>query len=326
MGAKEMNHQRQARHDANLCKIGASPLALTLCLAALVGGSRCSSTPGPVDEPAEQAPTLRPDDRVVAEVNGMPIVARRVAELAQLTGLTPQATLQKLIDFELLAAEARRRGYHRSWRTRGAVRQALVHQYLKQHFEENNGPEAMPEQVVQASYRKNKNVFVRPELRKVAHILVFARAKRVDEATRRQAHEVARKIYQKARLAKSVEEFVTVGQSFQDQQPFKLEVGELNSPVHPRANLVAEFRDAAMAMDQPGTVSGPVQTQFGSHVIYLTELHPPLDRSFEDAQAEVRQKEHPYWLRSRFLEVADELRLATKVTGYTGEKRRATRP
>jgi len=326
MGAKEMNHQTKARRDPHGSRIFPSPLGLAWCLGTLVVGSHCSPTAGPVEGPTERAPTLRPDDRIVAEVNGTPIVARRVAELAQLTGQTPEATLQKLIDFELLAAEARRRGYHRSWQTRGTVRQAMVHRYLKQQFEVNNGPEAMPEQVVKASYRKNKRVFVRPELRKVAHILVFARAKRVDEATRRQAHQVAERIYEKARHAKSMDEFVEIGNSFQDQQPFKLEVGEISSPVHARANLVDAFRDAAMAMDQPGEVSRPVQTQFGSHVIYLAEVHPSLNRSFEEAQAQVRQKEHPFWLRERFLTVTDELRLATKVTGYTGETRRNAGP
>ncbi len=57
--------------------------------------------------------------------------------------------------------------------------------------------------------------------------------------------------------------------------------------------MVREFEDAVIAMTQ-GTVSDPVQTQFGWHLINLIETRsataPPLDSVREDLAADIRQQ------------------------------------
>jgi peptidyl-prolyl cis-trans isomerase C len=290
-------------------------LALALAVAACGqggGGERRPAHTGDVEVAAEGG-------AVVAEVDGVPITAERVARLAEETGEPPREVVERLIDFELLAAESRRRGLASGGDLRETTRKAMVQRYLAEDFERPRTVSAMPDSWLRGAYERNKGQFVHPVLRKVVHILV-----RKGESPAARARELAlgEKIHREAVKAASQEEFLALAERFDGADGQKV-VGEvLSAPVHERANLAKEFVVAAMALDRPGEISPPVQSSFGTHVIYLVDIKAAIDRSFDEVRAEVGEKEHPYWLQAEFAALVERLRRERAVEGYEGDLRR----
>ena len=74
-------------------------------------------------------------------------------------------------------------------------------------------------------------------------------------------------------FANQLMEQVTTGENFAKlaQEHSKCPSGKLggNLGQFGRGQMVKEFEDAAFAIE-PGSVTGPIQTQFGYHLIYRT--------------------------------------------------------
>lgn len=299
---------------------------ITLCLGYLVTlslmGCDTDEEQGSTSESSFEVP-LDEGDVAVATVDGVPITKRRVVHLAEETGRPPREVVERLIEFELLAAEARRRGLAADREVLHTVRQAMIQRYLEKEFEETRRVADVPDDVVEKAYVQNIGRFKHPRLRKVAHILVIAREQRDSEARRAKAHRLAGVIAREARKASDVDEFKAIGERFHKTDGFLVKVEVLRNPVYKRARLVRPFIDAAMGLEKAGDMSPPVQTNFGSHIIYLIEVKEAIDRSLEDAHDEVAEREHPHWLQKEFAQCVDTLRLAETVKGYVGEKRRS---
>ena len=86
--------------------------------------------------------------------------------------------------------------------------------------------------------------------------------------------------------------------------------------------MIVNFINAAMKLQDIGDVSPPVETIYGTHVIYLMDVKEAKNVSFEEAKFVVREKEHPNWIKISFAAMVEELRHSTVVKGYEGEKRR----
>lgn len=118
-------------------------------------------------------------------------------------------------------------------------------------------------------YEKNKNLYNRQEMVKASHILVD---------TEEKANEIL--------------EDITDGLSFEDAAakysscPSKQSGGELGQ--FGRGQMVKEFEDAVFSMNV-GELSAPVKTQFGYHIIKLTEHSPAKSAGYEEAYQEVKE-------------------------------------
>lgn len=280
---------------------------------------------GPTQHNSSDEFTISEGDSVVATVNSIPITRKRIEILSRETGTAPAEVLQRLINFELLAAESKRRGLGRSRHIRAIERKAMVQQFLSEEFEGNRRPEDVPEFVLRAAYKQNKALFVRPNLRTVAYILVEAEEKTSSSTKRRQAFALAREIHHKVRGAKTTEEFLDIGKSYQGKGGFKVNALKLPKSVHKRALLVQPFIDAAMKLDRPGQISPPFESQYGAHIVYLIKLEKAINQSFDEVSDQVRGKVHGSWLRQEFFVMAEKLRSETTVQGYVGQRRRVER-
>jgi hypothetical protein len=258
---------------------------------------------------------------VVAEVDGVPITAERVARLAAETGESPREVVERLIDFELLAAEARRRGLTRGADLRETTRKAMVQRYLEVDFERPRTAAAIPDAWLRKAYDRNKGQFVHPKFYKVDHVRVVRSR---DASAADQARELAlgEKIYREAVKTTTPEEFLELAKRFDGVDGQRVVAEKISTPVHARANLAKEFVAAAMALQRRGEVSRPVQTKFGTHVIYLVDIREAVDRSFAEVRDEVRAREHPFWLQAEFAAMIERLRRETPVTGFEGDLRR----
>ena len=126
----------------------------------------------------------------------------------------------------------------------------------------------LSEDEVKDFYEKNKYMYKRPEMVQASHILVD---------TEEKANEIL--------------EDITDGLSFEDAAkqysscPSKQEGGSLGQ--FGKGQMVKEFEDAVFAM-HVGQISPPVKTQFGYHLIKLTEHMPERNSDFEEVYQEVK--------------------------------------
>lgn len=294
---------------------------ITILLAfALMTGCDPEGASTPTESPVDAV--LPEGATVVAEVDGTPITKARVVRLAGETGLSPEEVVERLIDFELLAAEARRRGLARGREARMAVRKSMVQRFLEEEFEATHRPEDLSDEMLRKSYESNIRVFVRDRGVKVSHILVMAMEKDSTRSERAEAERIARLIYREARKAPDVETFRSIGESHKGRYDQEIRVEALSQRVALKANLDPLFIEAALALEKIGEISPPTQSSFGTHIIYLEDQQEAVNKSFEEAREIVREKEHPFWRKNAFMQLSEELRLSTKVTGWSGERRR----
>lgn len=132
---------------------------------------------------------------------------------------------------------------------------------------------------VEKFYQENLTEFAQPEVVRASHILI-----RVEEGADEAA--VAAKQKEAADLAakaKGGEDFAALATEFSEDPTAKQNAGDLN--FFPRDRMVPEFAEAAFAADVD-SISEPVRTQFGWHVIKVTEKKEaqtlPLDQVKSD--------------------------------------------
>lgn len=129
---------------------------------------------------------------------------------------------------------------------------------------------SVEEEEMKKFFEDNKNMFSQPEMVKASHILVDSEEK-----------------------ATSVIEEIKNGKTFEDAAmeysscPSKEAGGDLGQ--FSKGQMVPEFEEAAFNMEV-GSMSEPVKTQFGYHIIKLNEKNDPSEASFDDVKNEVQNQ------------------------------------
>jgi peptidyl-prolyl cis-trans isomerase C len=137
------------------------------------------------------------------------------------------------------------------------------------------------EQDAQAYYDTHPEAFKQPEQIKASHILVKVDAKD-DPAKKEEARKKIESIQEKL---KSGADFATLAKE-QSDCPSKEKGGDLG--YFGKGQMVKPFEDAALAL-KPGETSGIVETQFGYHIIKLTEIKPEGIMPFADVKEQLLQ-------------------------------------
>ena len=119
-------------------------------------------------------------------------------------------------------------------------------------------------------YSKNKAQFKAPESIRASHILV-------------ESEDLAQKVLEKLNTGLSFED---VAKEYSDC-PSNQQGGDLG--YFSKGKMVPEFDAAAFAMDKE-EVSSPVRTQFGYHIIKLTDKTPSHQQSFDEVKKSLSQQ------------------------------------
>jgi parvulin-like peptidyl-prolyl isomerase len=123
---------------------------------------------------------------------------------------------------------------------------------------------------VKTYYDKNQQFFKTEEEVRASHILVK------EEPKAKELHKRAVAGEDFAKLAKE-----------NSIDGSKVAGGDLG--LFKRGRMVPEFENAAFAL-KVGGISPVVKSQFGYHIIKLTERHPAVTKSFDEVKAEAREK------------------------------------
>jgi len=215
--------------------------------------------------------------------------------------------LDEMIAVELLADEAKRRGLDRDPETQMRLDQALRDEVLRQHFESQPGPEAIPEQEVHAYFDDHRQEFEEPERRRVSEIVVGSLAE-------------AQRIHEQARTGSAAQWGQLVRAHSMDRKeaaeplPLELEgdLGVMSAPGRTGGNepkLPQELLKAAFAIDKVGGVCAePVLIQGRYHILRLTSRTPARQRSFAEADRSIRMTLTQHRIEASRQQLLDELK------------------
>jgi peptidyl-prolyl cis-trans isomerase C len=143
------------------------------------------------------------------------------------------------------------------------------------------GQAAATEQECKDFYAKNPERFKQEEAVRASHILI-----RVDEKADAAAKKRARtEIDEVLKQARAGADFAKLAQQH-SQDGSAAQGGDLN--YFPRGQMVPAFDKAAFAL-KPGQISNVVQTQFGYHIIKVTDHRPARTVSYDEASGQIKQ-------------------------------------
>jgi len=226
--------------------------------------------------PGWHSASAQDDNPVAATVNGETITRTEILlamELlpAQFRNL-PAAQLfplirEQLIDIKLLAAKGTKVGLRNDPRILSRVdfyAMRLAHDYYARDIV----GKYLDDELMQESYQKFLGNFPETEERNISHILV---------ASEEEAEKVVAELETGAEFAAMARNF-SVGPS----APQGGSLGYLR-----REQVVEEFAEVAFALEND-EVSGPVQTQFGWHVITVSDSRTPVAPEFAQVEQKLR--------------------------------------
>ncbi len=216
--------------------------------------------------------------KIVAEVGGDKITLEEVNKMISGAPQQYQAAalsnkgriLDNIINQKLLYGEALKQNIKEDAAVKKQIEEAtrdiIIRGYIKKEVEQGV---VVSDDDAKAYYDANKDKFMEPEKIRVSHILVNNEA---------EAKDILTGLNGGADFAALAKE--------KSQCPSKDKGGDLG--LLARGQTVPEFEQAAFAL-QPGQLSEVVKTQFGYHIIKVTEKQPGKERSFDEAKDQIKQ-------------------------------------
>ena len=190
--------------------------------------------------------------------------------------------LESMVRFELLAAEAERRGLAQDPRVVRAARKEMVAALLRKEIDEQLDPRQVDEAEVERRYRERVAEFEIPEQVRVSQILMRDPVR-------------ANKVAAQARAARRPDRD-------KDEQGFRDLVARFSEDPTSRARggdvgtwtraspAPAALLDAALELSEVGHVSPAVQTAQGFHILKLVQRAPASTRPLSEVRGAIVQE------------------------------------
>lgn len=151
------------------------------------------------------------------------------------------------------------------------------------------------EEAIKTYFEENKEKFDKEEHVEASHILVE------DETT---AKEVAEKLA-------TGEDFATLAKEYSTDEANADKGGELGFFTY--GKMVEEFSEVAFAMDID-SISDPVKTTHGYHLIHVTDKQEAKEATFEDSKEEIEEILFEEGVNNEYVLLLDELKEKYKIT------------
>ena len=158
----------------------------------------------------------------------------------------------------------------------------------------------VPEAELKAYYEQNAARLAGMEERRASHILINA-----DKSATAAARDAARAKAQAvlAEVQKSPTQFAELARKNSQDTGSATKGGDLD--FFGRGAMVKPFEDAVFALKK-GETSGLVETEFGFHIIRLTDIKQPEQKSFDAQRAKLEQEVRAQLAQRKFAEVAEQ--------------------
>jgi peptidyl-prolyl cis-trans isomerase D len=156
-----------------------------------------------------------------------------------------------------------------------------------------------PEEVKQY-FEERRHQFEAPEERRARHILVTIPP---NASAEQKAQAKARAADLLAQAQKAPKSFAELAKKHSEDPGSAAEGGDLG--FFARGRMVKPFDDAVFGMKQQGEIAGPIETQFGYHVIMLEEIKTAPGPRFETVAKDVEAELTKAQANKRFAEAAE---------------------
>ncbi len=178
------------------------------------------------------------------------------------------------------------------------MRERLRDRLMVSRYVQNNfcvREEDVPEEKLRDFYEMNKNQFKTREVVRASHVLI------------KDANDFAIQTYKEIMdEIESPEDFGAIAKMLSDCPSFR-QSGDLG--FFPRGVMVKEIEDAAFSM-KVGEISDPITTQFGTHILMVTDRKESRIADFEDIKGALKQ---------RLVQIESELQLIRHIKQLRAE-------
>jgi peptidyl-prolyl cis-trans isomerase D len=158
----------------------------------------------------------------------------------------------------------------------------------------------LPEADVRTYYEQNQQSLAAKEERRARHILINA-PKDMPAAQREKARQQAQNILDQVK--KQPKDFDRLARQFSQDPGSAPNGGDLDYVA--RGTMVKPFEEALFALPAGG-VSGLVETEFGYHIIALSDIRKPKGSTFEQARPALEKELRRQQAQRKFAEVAEQ--------------------
>ncbi|KJY95307.1 SurA N-terminal domain-containing protein [Pseudoalteromonas piscicida] len=198
--------------------------------------------------------------------------------LQQQTRAIDYAVLSKeLVKDEVSVSDEEVQNYYDLNQTQFQAPELVAVNYIELKAEDLVPAEPVTEEALKTYYEEQKNQYLEPERRRVSHILVDASEDA--EAAKQKADEILAELNNGADFAVVAEE--------KSDDVVSAELGGDLDWIE-RDMMDPAFEDAAFALAAVGDVSEVVESEFGFHIIKLTDIQRQQAQSFEDVKDDLR--------------------------------------
>ncbi len=175
-------------------------------------------------------------------------------------------------------------------------------QYVRLAVDALAGEVSLPDGAVEAAYQERRGQYIREETREASHVLMRLDLDADEEAV---AASLARIEDIQARVQSGELSFDEAMELAAVEGETELEAGDLGEVS--RGMLGLAFEDALFAMDSVGSISEPVRSDFGFHLIRLDQINPERGKTLEEAAAELELALKTEQADNLFYERAEDL-------------------
>ncbi|NNE05641.1 MAG: hypothetical protein HKO64_06600 [Xanthomonadales bacterium] len=207
-----------------------------------------------------------------------------------------ERTLANLLTQKQLAQDAIEAGFDQDPKIQDRMQlasmRALAEAWLQNYID--NSPDALYEEMAREQYLLNPERFKSERSIDVSHILVST-----EERTAEEALAIAQDV--QAQLATDPQYWDSIVMDVSDDPSVVSNRGRFKA-IKP-GDMVKPFEDAAFALEA-GQISGPVQTQYGYHIIRLEGINEPRQQAFEEVKGrlvENQKQAHKRRIRDDYL-------------------------
>lgn len=244
---------------------------------ALLTVARAETAAGRSGVVAAYGDTVLTTQELAAEVQALPAKSR---ERFAASPKSRNTLVKELLVRRQIAERARQEGIVDDPAIRHRLRlleERLLFEAYMRRAEAAALDEAAIEKMAYDEYRAYRDKFVTPGAVRASHILVrFGVDAKRDRA---EADALLREILARLRAG---EDFATLAREFSEDPGSARKGGDLG--LFRKGRMAKPFEEAAFALREPGDLSDIVETQFGLHIIRLSERRAAGQRSFDEVR------------------------------------------